>query len=144
VAARAQRLVQPRGPVRRADRDVRHTLAGPRSPPATAAVGQDERAGRVGDRDLGQSPGGPALHGRQAGDERDHGVAYRPLHRIPHCQQADDLVGELEHAGRDGYPFLSVAVEQAVRGSAFSHEGQLPRKVVGIHHPGVHALAARR
>lgn len=44
VAARPQQLVQPRWSVRRADRDVRYTLAGPRSPPATATVGQDERA----------------------------------------------------------------------------------------------------
>ena len=60
-------------------------------------------------------PGGPALHCGQAGDEREHGVAYRPLQRVPHRQQADELVGELQHPGRNGHAFLSVAVEQAIR-----------------------------
>ena len=58
-------------------------------------------------------------------------------------EQPHDLVSEPEpvRGGRDA--FLAIGVEQSLS-CPVGHEGQLPGKVVGVHHPGIQALAARR
>jgi hypothetical protein len=123
-----------------ADLEVGEPVSGLRS--AAVTVGLGERAPRVGDRELGHLAGRAALDHRHPARDRKDGVPHGPLGPVPHGYQPDDLVGELEHAGRDGDALLAVGVQERVRGTAVRDQGQLPGEVVRVHHPGVHALAA--
>ena len=148
VAAAAQQLVQPSGPVRRVEQDVMDTLARPRatSPgtPIALGVAQDERARRVADRTWDSRRAAPRC---TAGRRATSGSTVSRTARFSGFRivsRPTSLFGEPEHPGRNGHAFLSVAVEQAIRGAAAGDEGQLPCQVAGVHHPGVHALTAGR
>jgi hypothetical protein len=132
--------MQPGRSVLAADLEVGEPVSGLR--PAAVTVGLDEQARRVGDRKLRHLAGCAALdHGYAARDGKD-GIPHGPPGPVAHGQQPDDLVGDLEHTGRDGDALLAIGVQERVRGAAVRDQGQLPGEVVRVHHPGVHALAA--
>jgi hypothetical protein len=132
--------MQPGRSVLAADLDVGESVT--RLRPAALTAGLGEWAPRVGDRKLGHLAGRCALDRGHAADDGNDGVPHGPLGPVSHGQQSDDLVGEPEHTGRDGDALLAIGVQERVRGTAVRDQGQLPREVVRVHHPGVHALAA--
>jgi len=140
VASAAEQVMEAGRSVLTTDLEVGEPVSGLR--PAAVTVGLDEQARWVGDRKLGHGAGYATLDHRHAAHDGNEDVPHRPPGPVPHGQEPDDLVGELEYAGRDGDAFLAVGIQERVRGAAVYDQGQLPGEVVRVHHPGVHALAA--
>jgi hypothetical protein len=63
---------------------------------------------------------------------------------MAHSLPADNRVAEAENVPGDRTTFLLVAIEKQVRGAPVGDQGQFPRQVMGVHDPGIHALATCR